>query len=214
VDNYPQPRPVLYGTSAEDATPQTQTTPVRTGPPRWPPAPPFAEFAPDPSDGNGKGSRWNSALASAPRPLISAFLGFLYMFAVAYSFLQVFISPAGFADPFTGRLILLVEVALGVLVTLSLWWLDGLGYLTALFPALLQIVPGVVFGQWLLPGFWMAVVVCTYLLLPSMRSTYGRQALWTAKKDIARWKQRHPRRHRCKPIDPPRDMPDYWRSRW
>ena len=50
MDYYPQPRPVLYGTRGEEAPPQTQTAPVRTGPPRYPPAPPLAGDAPGPSD--------------------------------------------------------------------------------------------------------------------------------------------------------------------
>src|SRR5437762_11291134 len=50
MDHYPQPRPILYGTSGEQTPPQTQTGPVRTGPPRFPPAPPAAGDAPDPFD--------------------------------------------------------------------------------------------------------------------------------------------------------------------
>lgn len=50
MDNYPQPRPVLYGTNWEEDTPQTQTAPVRIGPPRYPPAPPLAGDAPEPFD--------------------------------------------------------------------------------------------------------------------------------------------------------------------
>ena len=56
MDYFPQPRPVLYGTSADEPLPQTQTKPVLTGPPRWPPAPPLAGFAPEPGDGNSNRS--------------------------------------------------------------------------------------------------------------------------------------------------------------
>src|SRR4051812_148169 len=54
MDYYPQPRPVLYGTSAEDAPPQTQTAPGRVGPPRWPPAPPYADFGDNPDESSGR----------------------------------------------------------------------------------------------------------------------------------------------------------------
>jgi hypothetical protein len=214
MDNYPQPRPVLYGTLAEEALPRTQTAPVRTGPPRWPPAPPGAAFAPEPGDGNRKPYRWDPTPDLARRPGTFGLMSVSYALAIALSLIYIILNPAAFADTFTGRLVLIVELSLGLLVSLSLWWPDGLSYLTALCPALLQIVIGIIFGWWLLPAFWMAALVLVFLLLPSMRRTYGQRALWTLKNDIARWKQKHPRRHGCRRIGPPPDMPDYWRTRW
>ncbi len=214
MDNYPQPRPVLYGTLAAEDRPRTQTAPVRTGPPRWPPAPPHAGFAPEPGDGNWKPYRWNPVQDMARRPGIFGLMCVAYSLATAFSLLYIILNPAAFADTFIGRLVLIVELSLGLLVSLSLLWPDGLGYLMALCPAMLQGVTGIIFGWWLLPGFWMAIVVSVFLLLPSMRRTYGRQALWTAKNDIARWKQGHPRRRGYRPAGPRPGMPEYWRPRW
>ncbi|MEO5951167.1 MAG: hypothetical protein ABIQ44_01745 [Chloroflexia bacterium] len=52
MDEYPQPRPVLYGTWEDEAPAQTLTLPVRSGPPRYPPAPPMAGDAPEPGEPN------------------------------------------------------------------------------------------------------------------------------------------------------------------
>src|SRR3982750_109040 len=103
MDHYPQPRPVLYGTSWEEAPPQTQTAPVRTGPPRYPPAPPLAGDAPDP-------------YYPPPRTLTNDYdrgamaLALLYAIASAYSLLQILLGTTQFASQVTGRIVLSGEI--------------------------------------------------------------------------------------------------------
>jgi len=212
MDYYPQPRPVLYGTRADEPPPRTQIAPVRTGPPRWPPAPPLADFAPEPGDDNWWHSRWILPIDRLRRPAALMLLSIVYALATAYTCLQVVLNPSGMAGLRVGLVALGIEFVLGLLVTLSLWWPYGEGYLIALCAAPLQILIGIVLGQWLWLFLWLAIVVCIYLLLPSMRLTFGAQALQTARCDIARWKRHHPPRHRGKPGNPPRNMPDHWRE--
>jgi len=217
MDYYPQPRPVLYGTSADEPPTLTQTAPVRQGPPRWPPAPPLADFAPEPGDGRPKRYRWNPAIDQLDRPAAMTLLSTLYGLAVAFTCLQIAANASGLSASSAGFVALGIEIVLGLLAALSLWWPWGLGYLTALAPALLQVVLCILLGQWLWPLFLVAIASGIYLLLPSMRRSYGVQAVQTAKCDIARWKDKHPPRHgrhRGKPGNPPRNMPDHWRQPW
>jgi hypothetical protein len=220
MDYYPQPRPVLYGASAEEPPPQTQIAPVRTGPPRWPPAPPLADFAPEPDDWWRDGWHWQPYLLigtarTMERPASFTLLGFLYGAATAYTCILLATSTLSSVDsPFAVG----IEIAFGLLVTLSLWMPNRRGYIAAVCMTLLQVVLGIILGQWLWPFFWLAVVTCIYLLLPSMRRGYGAEVARRLECDIARWQRRHPRRPGRHAFNlgspPPRTMPDHWRELW
>jgi hypothetical protein len=216
MDYYPQPRPVLYGTSGDEPLPQTQTTPVRMGPPRWPPAPPLAGWAPEPDDWGSDGWHWQPYLLTGmartmERPASFALLGFLYVAATAYSCILLATSTLSSAG---SPVAVGIEIAFGLLTTLSLWLPNGRGYLAAICMALLQVVLGILLGQWLWPPFWLSIAVCIYLLLPPMRWSAGEPAMRKVKCDIARWKRNHPSSNKGKPGTPPRNMPDHWRELW
>src|SRR5437588_2827536 len=85
MDYYPQPRPVLYGTSEEARAPQTLTDPVRIGPPCYPPAPPFAGDAPEPFN---TPSGLNHYQITRRMPLAIP-LSILYGVASVYSLMQL-----------------------------------------------------------------------------------------------------------------------------
>jgi hypothetical protein len=214
MDYYPQPRPVLYGTRGDDAPPQTQTAPVRTGPPRFPPAPPQAGDAPDPFD------RFRGTFASdyIEQPRWGAkLLALLCAIASVYSLLPIIQGAPGFANVVAGEIVLSLEVAISLLISACLVWLGGREYLLALGLALLHVALGVSFSQWQLPTFWVAVAVTLYLLRPSVRKEYWWVARSEIRSDIARYTRRHPRhqahfRHTLKPA--PDSRPDNWRMRW
>jgi hypothetical protein len=182
MDYYPQPRPVLYGTSGEETPPQTQTAPVRTGPPRYPPAPPLAGEAPDP-------------FYRPPRTLTNVFecgalvLALLYAFASAYSLLQIILGTTQFASVGAGRMVLSGEIVISLIVILTLVRLGGLArisgrdyvlvlrrvsgreYVLVLGLVALHVSIGIAFGQWQSPALWVAIAVMLYLLKPSMRNS-------------------------------------------
>src|SRR5689334_2022425 len=82
MEYYPQPRPVMYGTAHEEAPPQTEIAPVRTGPPRYPPAPPLAGDAPFPYEPP------REYLASMHEPA-AVLLAILYALSSVYSLSQL-----------------------------------------------------------------------------------------------------------------------------
>ena len=161
MDYYPQPRPVLYGTRGDEPPAQTQTAPVRTGPPHYPPAPPLAGDAPDPF-------RNPRSKMVAERLGVPIGLALLYAVASAYSLLQIVTDTTGFTDPVIGRDVLAGEIVISLIVIGSLRRLGGREYLLAIGLALLQIAVTVVFKQWQSPALWVAVILALYLLRPSI----------------------------------------------
>jgi hypothetical protein len=187
MDYYPQPRPVLYGTSAVETPAQTLTKPVRTGPPRYPPAPPLAGDAPEPFDPPPM------RLMSHHGP-ISAPLAVLYAIASAYSLLQIMLGTTPIAGSSVGQIALTVEIAIGLVVIASLIWPGGRPYLLALGLVALHVSIGIALAQWQSPAFWVAIVVLLYLLTPSMRKQYGRMARLEVSSDVTRYRSRQPGR--------------------
>jgi len=82
MDYYPQPRPVLYGTTEEESPPPTQTAPVRIGPPRYPPAPPLAGDAPDPFNHRPGRHMSQQSFAEWEGHMPYWWVGIVYVFAV------------------------------------------------------------------------------------------------------------------------------------
>src|SRR5947209_3071627 len=105
MDHYPQPRPILYGTSGEETPAQTQTAPVRTGPPRYPPAPPLAGDAPDPF------GRQPGRLINYHKRAVML-LALLYAAASAYSLLQMMLGTTRFANVSLGQIVVSGEIAI------------------------------------------------------------------------------------------------------
>src|SRR5262245_35343983 len=110
VDYYPQPRPVLYGTSVAEAPPQTQTAPVRIGPPRYPPAPPLAGDAPDRFDPVPGGVTVTDESVAYDRGV--RLLVLLFTLASVYSLLQIALGTTGSSDPVAGNALPVVEIVL------------------------------------------------------------------------------------------------------
>src|SRR4051794_23110179 len=107
MDYYPQPRPVMYGTTNDETPAQTQTAPVRIGPPRYPPAPPLGGDAPFPF---GRPPAFISIMhepGAVP-------MAILYAFASAYSVLQAIVGGPNLSHAFPGQIILLGEMALAL----------------------------------------------------------------------------------------------------
>src|ERR1700704_4678019 len=128
MDYYPQPRPVLYGTSVEETPAQTLTKPVRIGPPRYPPAPPLAGDAPDPFDPPPVQLMSHKDRVTVPL----AVLAVLYVISSAYSLLQVMLSTTPLAGSNVGQIALTAEIVIGLVVIASLIWPGGRAYLLAL----------------------------------------------------------------------------------
>ena len=124
MDYYPQPRPVLYGTSNEESEAQTQTAPIRVVPPRYPPAPPLAGDAPEPFGNGHRRSRSYEEYYSQPvsfrTPLIV-----LCAIAAVYASLQLVLGTSGFANPILGGSVLVGEVMVELVVIASLVWLGA-----------------------------------------------------------------------------------------
>jgi hypothetical protein len=210
MEYYPQPRPVLYGTSAEETPPQTQTAPVRIGPPRYPPAPPSTGYAPEPHDPRRRRPlRGEGEKGRAPRVVLYTFTA-----AIAYSLLQVVLTAAGFAVGLAAPLVLLVEIAISLVVLACLWMLGGREYLMAVGLLAVHISLGVAFAQWQSPLLWVAIAVMVYLLWPSMLKWYGWMAVEEIRMDIARYRRHHPRRCASPSFrQPPRPDLSEWRIR-
>lgn len=167
MDYYPQPRPVIYcNCEEEESSPPTQTWPVRSGPPRYPPAPPLAGDAPDPYDGSGSGRSGTIAGPRAPGLQLIISLLVLYVATSAFSLVQVFFG----ADP----LLLLIEVGFAVVVVWSLLWLGGQTYALAVQLLGLHVVLGLLFWQVLSPAWWVALAMLIYLFRPSIREFFRR----------------------------------------
>lgn len=202
MDYYPQPRPVLYGTTAEEAPPQTQTAPVRTGPPRYPPAPPSTGYAPEPFPHNG--ARPSVALAGIAHPAIL----FAVASASAYSLLQVALGTAG--------LVSTVAAAAGLIVIACVQWRTVWEYRLAVSLAVLHVLVGVAFSPWQSPALWLAIAVMLYLLRPPMLEQDRRVPLALLRGDAAGYGRRPNRRRRAHPASrrPERLEPWEWRIRW
>lgn len=171
VDEYPQPRPVAYCNWDDEPKAQTLTLPVRSGPPRYPPAPPMAGDSPDPFDrrrAGGYGARSILGTMSPPSTRFAPLLVGLYAASAGFAFVQL---PVG-GEPG----LLIVEVLLGIVVVPSLWWLSSKTYRTALWLAAITVVLGVVFSELASPVMVMAVATILYLLRPSLRRYYEHMA--------------------------------------
>lgn len=173
VEYYPQPRPVLYGRSQEKSPPQTQTLPVRSGPPRYPPAPPLAGDAPDPFE---RGPVSLPEWTMDRREPGFALLGAIYVSGLLLSLLQAIFGFAQFANPLTGQIVLVGEVVVGFFVTSTLRWPGGRAYLLSLMLLLAYLPFGVVFARWQSPAFWASIMVLLYFMRPSLLHHYSRMA--------------------------------------
>jgi hypothetical protein len=190
MDYYPQPRPVLYGTSAEETPAQTLTAPVRIGPPRYPPAPPMAGDAPDPFDPPPM-----RLMSHKDRVTVSlAVLAVLYVFTSAYSLLQVMLGTTLLASSNVGQMALTAEIVIGPIVIASLILPGGRPYLLAVGLVALHVSIGIALAQWQSPAFWVAMIVLLYLLTPSMRKQFGRMARLEVSSDVTGFRSQHPRR--------------------
>ena len=169
MDYYPQPRPVLYGTSAEDAPPQTQTAPVRVGPPRWPPAPPLAgDWEGDYGDDS---SHWQSYLPADYKlsELRDARRGrfvvvTLYALASVYALYEVAFEPQSFATlSLLPRLFLLMQIVAVFWIVPSVLLFRRAENLLVFFICFAQLVLGIVAGELLTPGTVAALAVLLVL---------------------------------------------------
>ncbi len=217
MDHYPQPRPVLYGTHDEETPAQTQTAPVVTGPPRYPPAPPWAGEA----DGPGE-PRWHNYLPASARSPDSApgrfVVAALYALASVYALYQVAILPQAFAElPLASRLLLLLQIVAALWVVPCLSILQETEYLVALGISLFQLLLALVAGEWSSPGLLVALIACIYLLRPSLLVTPRASAvwrsysrLWCGSRNIIKRTAQHRKggKHFSRPI------PDNWKIRW
>jgi hypothetical protein len=214
VDYYPQPRPVMYGTSDTEAAVQTQTAPVRTGPPRYPPAPPLAGEAPDPFNR----PRPTFAPGVDMRTVPPGILSVLYAVASAFSLFQVVLGKTAFDNPAVGEIVLLGEVVIGIAVIACLRWLGGREYLLAWGLVILHVLVGMALAQWQSPALWVACALLLYLMRPSVRRRYMRMGQSEIRDDLARYRSGHPRRARRTPHHPfqqiSRSEPQYWHIRW
>jgi hypothetical protein len=173
MDHYPQPRPVLYGTSAEEAPPQTQTQPVREGPPRWPPAPPFAEFGDNPDEPSRRPVASEADYASflgagRGRFVVAA----LYAAASLYALvITIFVPEAFSAMSLASHVFLLFQIAAVVWVVPGIVNINYRGHGAVAVVALIQLVLAIIAGAWFSPGMIVAVAVLLYLLdVPSSSS--------------------------------------------
>ena len=171
MDYYPHPRPVLYGTTVEESSAQTQTAPIRVGPPRYPPAPPLAGDFPEPFGNSNRRSRsyaeYYARPASFRRPLIV-----LCAVAAVYASLQLVLGTTGFANPVLGGIVLVGEITLVLVVMASLGWMGGREYMLALGSCFVLVSLGVILGEWQSPVLWIAIVILILLLRRRMWHYY------------------------------------------
>ncbi len=207
MDYYPQPRPPLYGTSAEKPPPETQIAPVRIGPPRYPPAPPSTGYAPEPREPFDLPSYGAKGRA---HPVI----GYFVAAAVAFSLLQLALTGMGLAGLVAAPIALVVEIGISLIVLACLQMLGGREYLIAVGLLAVHIGVGVAFGQWQSPLLWVAIAVTLYLLRPSMVSHYGWIGMDDFRRDIARYRRHRPCRARASVRQTSRPDLSDWRARW
>ncbi len=203
MDEYPQPRPVLYGTWEDEPPARTLTMPVRSGPPRYPPAPPLAGDAPDPFEPSRSGAF--TAQRGTPSLQILPFLRFLYTVATGYSLILLFLG--------VGQIVELSEIMIGVFAIASSQWLSGRTYLFTLSLVALHVALGIVFAHWLSPALWVAGAILLYLLRSSIRKFYvlwARTELLHSKRRYPTWRSPHERKF---PLIT-RLNPKEWRIRW
>jgi hypothetical protein len=202
MEYFPQPRPVLYGTAAEESPPRTQTAPVRIGPPRYPPAPPSTGYAPEPLPHNGARPRVTIEGVLHPAVLL------IVEAASAYSLLQVALG--------TAELVSTVVGAAGLVVLACLQWQTVLQYRLAVSLAALHVAVGAAFGQWQSPGLWIALAATLYILRPTMLEQYEVVPTRVLGGDIARYRRHstHRRRVRVASRRPTGLVPWEWRIRW
>src|SRR5690348_7924059 len=144
MDHYPQPRPALYGTSREETPAQTLTKPVRSGPPRYPPAPPLAGDAPGPFD--------PPPLAVSRRSHydpVSVLLAILYAIALVCSPVQIALGMTPFTFSNVGPLT--AESVMGLVVIACLVWPGSRAYLLGQLLVALHVSIALVFAQWQSP---------------------------------------------------------------
>src|SRR4029079_11049028 len=137
MDHYTQPRPALYGTEHDEPALQTQTGPVRAGPPRYPPAPPLAGDAPEPFE-------WRPRIAGSTRELGAVPLAFIYALASLYSLLLILQQRTGTVGLTVERTVLISESVISLFVValilqgvhfrraLPVWYHSGRRYLVVL----------------------------------------------------------------------------------
>ncbi len=195
MDYYPQPRPVLFGASNEESGPQTQTAPIRIGPPRYPPAPPLAGDAPEPFDNSNGRSRsyeeFYSQLVSFRTPLIV-----LCAIAAVYASLQIVLGTSGFANPILGGSVLLGEVMVELVAIASLVWLGGREYILVLGSCIVLVSLGAILAQWQYPVLWIAIVILVLFLRPRMWHHYFIRARHDINAHLVHFRQRFLRRRR------------------
>ena len=171
MDYYPQPRPVLYGSTVEESGAQTQPAPIRVGPPRYPPAPPLAGDAPEPFGNANRRSRSYAEYYSQPvsfrTPLIA-----LCAIAAVYTSLQLVSGTSGFANPVLGGIVLVGEITLVLVVIASLAWMGGREYMLVLGSCIILVSLGVVLAEWQSPVLWIAIVILILFLRPGMWHYY------------------------------------------
>ncbi len=191
MDYYSQPRPVLYGVNEEESPPQTQTAPVRSGPPRYPPAPPLAGDAPDPF---GRFRVPQVTLTNAH--LVGTALALLYVVGSAYSLVQAVLDIPGSANHAMGRMALLIGFVISLMIVPCSRWLGRRGYRVDLGLVALHISLAVALEQWQSPSMWVAIAVFPYFLVSSVRKQQFRRAVAEVRCDIVRYGGLH---RRCAP---------------
>lgn len=172
MDVYSQPRLALYGTSGDESGLPTQTGPILTGPPSYPPAPPLAGDAPDPDRGPNVNPNVGDRLLREYRLRTMPFSGlFICLLALssAYSLRQFLLEAPRFSDAVVGQAVLTCEFIVGVFVATCLLWLGGREYPLALGALAIHVSLGAIFGQWQSPTLWAAVVALLYLLRSPIR---------------------------------------------
>jgi hypothetical protein len=206
-DYFPQPRPVLYLNTEEEVRAETETKPVRTGPPRYPPAPPLAGDAPDPDRQPNRGRV--EMLSYHPDRAATLFTA-AYVLATAYTLFQLLWNLLVSGGTRAALTPLLVEFGLGMVVTAWLLMLEGTEYVPILGLVGLHAGVGLALAQWQSPGLWVAVALLIYLERPSMWGRpFGVGARVTTRDVVhSRWQpprgshHHQPRPSRSRP-DPP-----------
>ena len=190
MDDYPQPRPVMYGTSEEDAPPQTQTAPVRAGPPRWPPAPPMAGDWDGGSDDNSMRHNYMPAAARSRLVVRGRFVvAALYALASVYALYVVVFVPQEFAGlALLSRLFLLLQIVASVWVVSLLLATPPLAVIVSGI-CIIQLVLGVVAGEWLAPGTLAAIVMLLYLFFASKKLAVESMKPWGQSVRGSRWRR-------------------------
>ena len=195
MDYYPQPRPVLYGSTVEERGAQTQTAPIRVGPPRYPPAPPLAGDAPEPFGNANRRihsyAEYYSQPVSFRAPLIA-----LCAIAAVYASLQLVLGTTGFANPVLGGIVRVGEVTLILVVIASLACMGGRTYMLVLGSCIVLVSLGVVLAEWQSPVLWLASIILILFLRPRMWHYYFLRAREELALGLGHLGQRSPRWYR------------------